>query len=63
MPRPGWWPPNIVARWLSILVSVISAHGGGLTPLTVGEDQRPAGAYYINVCTFNQLDYDYLDSC
>ena len=45
LPRPGWPPPKRTARWLSILVSVKAEQGGGLVPLTVGENQTPAGAY------------------
>ena len=45
MPHTGWNPPKRTARWLSILVSVKCAQGGGLVPLTVGENQTPAGAY------------------
>ena len=45
MPRPGWYPPKRTARWLSILVSVNCEHGGSLVPLTVGENQTPAGVY------------------
>ena len=45
MPCSGWFPPKRIARWSSILVSVKSEHGGGLVPLTVGENQTPAGAY------------------
>ena len=45
MPGPGWCPPKRTARWLSILVNVKCEEGGGLVPLTVGENQTPAGAY------------------
>ena len=45
MPCSGWFPPKRTARWSSILVSVKCEEGGGLVPLTVGENQTPAGAY------------------
>ena len=45
LPRPGWLPPKRTARWSSILVSMNPEQGGGLVPLTVGENQTPAGAY------------------
>ena len=45
LPRPGWPPPKRTARWLSILVSLKCEEGGSLVPLTVGENQTPAGAY------------------
>ena len=45
LPYPGWYPPKRTARWLSILVSVKPAQGGGLVPLMGRENQTPAGAY------------------
>ena len=42
MQFPGLNPPKKTLRWLSMLVSVKCAHGGGLVPLSAGRvDQRP----------------------
>ena len=49
MPCPGWYPPKRIARWLSILVSVKPAQGGGLVPLTGGDNQTPAGDYTVYI--------------
>ena len=45
MPRSVWSPPKRTAQWLSTLVNVKLALGGGLVPLSVGKDQRPTGDY------------------
>ena len=43
LPHSGWYLPKRTAQWLLILVSVKYIHGEGLIPLTVGENQTPAG--------------------
>ena len=40
---PGRAPPNITAVFSFIFVSVNSEQGGGLVPVTVGEDHVPEG--------------------
>ena len=37
----GCIPPNSTARWSSIMVREKSLPGGGLVPLTIGEDHVP----------------------
>ena len=39
---PHCLPPNNTARWPSIMVKEKALQGGGLVPLTVGEDHVPA---------------------
>ena len=41
--NPGRNPPNITAVFSFIFVSVKSEQGGGLVPVTVGEDHVPEG--------------------
>ena len=58
MPFSGWYPPKRRARWLSILVSVKREQGGGLVPLTGGENQTPTGeCTLINICTSINKSY------
>ena len=40
---PGRSPPNITAVFAFIFVSVKEEQGGGLVPVTVGEDHVPEG--------------------
>ena len=44
-PRPGWYHPKRAPQCLSVLVNVKHAQRGILLPLTIGENQRPAGVY------------------
>ena len=41
LPRPDCFPAKRTALWLSKAVRVKFEQGGGLAPLSVGEDQRP----------------------
>ena len=40
-------PPNITMWCSSVLVNEKSVQGGGLVPVTVGEDQHPERLYII----------------